>query len=234
MTGIIKWLNKHNAFFADIPLFYKDGYAYFEKVMNESSFLNCKRLLFYIALSLLISFYLTTENATDTSALVSYSKIWLGNLSRWLLWGAVAYYFSLFSIPTDHKLKLILNYLIFQCAITGTVLIIIWVLFINLEEYTFYYLYVLAGIGIPLYFLRYFFQLFFHSATQKLCGIAIFFSIITVGTFLFSAINLLDIKHALLYDPILPEVSTASDISNDLSFTEKQVIRFQLLNESFA
>lgn len=232
MDSIAKWLEKHKAFFSDIPLFYKDGYAYFKKVIDESSWINCKRLLFYVILSLLISFFLVANDDTTTFTLATYSKNHLRNLLSWLPLGATAYYLSLFTTPNEHKIRLTLNYVIFQNTITVILLTIIWTYFINSEMYIIYYFYIFTGICLTLYFWYYFFRLFFYSTLQKLRGVAVFLSILTISSLLSISLNLLDIKHSLLYDPILPEVLKVSDINNDLSFTEKQVMRFQLLTNT--
>ncbi len=197
-----------NKFIHDVLLFYLDGNKYFEKIIHENFIANAYRLIIYIAFFIIIQTYFLSENPTFDYSLIANARLLLFQLPIMSLGYLIAMLFSNFG----NKIKVCLNYVVFQQTITGSIPLLMLSAFIHTESYFFYFLYEVSIIVFIFFLVGKFVLLFFQSRLkQVLSGL----TIVATGIVLVFMVSYFDInihipKHILMAfeDPIASEFYT--------------------------
>lgn len=162
----------------DVPLFFTDGNQYFTKIKNENIVTNVYRLIIYIIVSFLIQISLLSAKSSVTYNPFEIAGMLLFQIPLVSLGYLIALTFS----NTKNKIKICLNYVVFQNMITMLFPFVFLASFMNSEVYLFYYLYVILLIICFVFILLKFALLFFNKGLkQVLSGVTVIVIIILLG-----------------------------------------------------
>ncbi|MDR3590768.1 MAG: hypothetical protein P4N41_14035 [Negativicutes bacterium] len=173
----------------DVPLFFTNGKAYFVKIHRESLARNIYRLSIYFIVFSLIQISLLSVKSK--SLVVDNQFEVVGRLFLLLPIVSLGYYLALMITDIKQRIRVCINYVLFQDLITVTIPILFLTAFICSENYFFYYVYsFVCGVFI-LYKLLWFVFLFNKTMIKRIASIVII--LLTIGTFSFFG-YIIDIK----------------------------------------
>ena len=154
-------------FIPDILLFFQDGKEYFVKIAKEDFLTNTYRLILYIVFSLLLQTFFITETPKFDYSLIKAARTILFQLP--IL--SFSYLIAMFLFSNSgNKVKLCLNYVVFQQMITSSIVVFIFAAFIHSESYFFYFMYAICLLGFTIFVFGKFIFLFFDGWLKKLLG----------------------------------------------------------------
>lgn len=198
-----EFINEIHKYIQDIMLFFQDGHKYFERIRNEDFITNTHRLVLYMAFFVVVQTYLLSEKPTFDFTLVTGARYLLLQLPVLSL----GYLFTMSFSNSNNKIKLCLNYVIFQQMITKTIPTLFLAAFIHTESYFFYFFHVALLVVFIFFIIGRFVLLFFQSKIKRvLSGVTVLITIIGTGYAMsYLNINLPNHLIAPFEDPIASE-----------------------------
>jgi len=170
-------------FIPDILLFFQDGKEYFVKIAKEDFLTNTYRLILYIVFSLVLQTFFIPETPKFDYSLITDARTILFQLP--IL--SFSYLIALFLFSNYcNKVKLCLNYVVFQQMITQSIVVLSFSAFIHSESYFFYFLYAICLLGFIIFVFGKFIFLFFDGWFKKLLGIVALCGSVIVFAFVVS------------------------------------------------